>query len=109
MRELTFAETTEVSGGTAKSFGDALAGAVVGCVAGASEGMMIGGIHGGDGGGIFGIGAIGQLVGLFIPTIQGAIAGTVMGAAVGLQDGEPVLINWINQVGAGTAGQQNNH
>ncbi|MCX2561542.1 hypothetical protein OQ252_09060 [Acetobacter farinalis] len=109
MRELTFSETTEVSGGLAKSFGDAIGGALVGCVTGAAEGMIIGGIHGGDGGGILGIGAIGQLVGLIIPTMQGAVTGTVLGAAEGLQDAEPIIINWINQVGAGTAGQQNNH
>lgn len=122
MRELSVVELNAVAGGgnffgsfsnasptvTSTGIGDSLLGAAAMGTTLASYGMTIGGTHGGDGGGIVGLGQIGQLVGLIIPTIQGAIVGTVLGAIYGLSGSQPLINQLVQGWANGTAGQAGN-
>lgn len=123
MRELSVVELNSVAGGngglfgsfssvtptvTSTGIGDSLLGAAAMGATLASYGMTIGGTHGGDGGGVVGIGSIGQLVGLIIPTMQGAFVGTVLGAIYGLSGSQPLINQLVQGWANGTAGQAGN-
>lgn len=121
MRELSVVELDAVSGAglfgsfsngspavTTNGICDSLLGAAAMGVTLAGYGMTIGGTHGGDGGGILGLGAIGQLVGLVIPTIEGAIVGTVLGAIYGLSGSQPLINQLVQGWANGTAAQAGN-
>lgn len=107
MRELTMAETSNVSGAqfdfydAALAVADHLASAVICAVAGGAGGGTIGYMHGGDAMGVLGLQVIGQLVGAVGGGIIGGVGGLIAGSLVSLSYSMPLIGQFVDLMVSG--------
>ncbi len=97
MKELTFAETTSVSGAGGLMDGDGVGafwGSILGAIDGFGTGAAVGGKYGGAGGWI--VGGISQLVGLTVCAVGAGIGGYLYGGILGYEKAQAYIETYRN-------------